>query len=162
VIKIKPLSHFTGQIPALADLWISLVGVKHFPDINREFIETQLRASLMSNILPLSYIAVDDDTAIGMASLSSEAFLPGYNISPWIRGVCIDPAYASRGIGKLLVNTMKSEAFKLGFKDLWRMSFDEETTNWFENLGWDKQESATLNGHNIDIMKIKLSYNNLL
>ena len=57
---------------------------------------------------------------------------------------------------------MKSEAFRLGFKTMWRMAFDQNVANWYTNMGWKKAESRNIENHNVDIMKVALSHTNLI
>lgn len=162
MIKIKPLSNFPGHIPSLADLWIQNIGSKHFPNVTRDEVESRLRNSMNEKILPMTFVAMDGGTVVGMASLTSDPILPGMSVTPWISNVCVDPGYQRRGIGKLLVNTMKSEAFRLGFKSLWRMAFDQEAGDWYINMGWEKTESRNIDHHKVDIIKVELSHTNLL
>ncbi len=143
-------------MPELAQIWHDCIGKDWQPDIDTAQVGAKLKLHLNQDILPLTYIALDDSTAIGMASLVLDDGI-GNDIFPWLSSVCVSDNYRRRGIGKLLVDVIKRKAYTLGFRKLYAFAFDKKIADWYESIGWTKLEQSSLNGKPITIMWISVS-----
>lgn len=162
MIKVKPLSNFPGQVETLADLWIENIGSTYFPDLSREDIVSKIQNAMNEDILPLTFIAMDEKKAIGMAALrDNDTTVTSFGKNPCLSGVCVAKEYQGRGIGKLLVDTIKSEAFRLGFKEMWRSALNQESVDWYKNMGWEDTGQGDVSGVPAHIMRINLTHKDL-
>jgi len=157
MIKIKYLCQFPQYVPDLANIWKESIGTAYLPDVTAEDIEVKLKSHLNQDILPLTYVALDDDKAIGMASLRSDDGITS-DLFPWLGSLCVSEGHRKRGVGKLLIDLVKIKARKMGFKKLYLSTFDEKLIPWYKNLGWMELEKSSFKGLPITIMSIDISY----
>ena len=94
-----------------------------------------LEARLNEEILPLAYIAFDDEKAIGMCSLRDG---DGSESSPWLSSLCVAESHRRRGIGKLLINVVKTKAYKMGFRKIYLRTFDPQLVAWYKKIAWEE------------------------
>lgn len=160
MIKIKPLANYPGQIPALADMWLDYIGKDWMPYVTKEEVENTLQTHLNEESLPMAYVAMDGDVAIGVACFRIDD-VKNSSLFPWLAGLCVDRTYRGRGIGKILINAVKSKAFKLGFKKLHLAVFDKKISTWYESLGWEKIDTEKIGDHKVDIMAVDIKYSSL-
>lgn len=162
MIKIKPLSNYPDQVQNLAGLWIENIGSIYFPNITKEQIANKIQGSMNEDMLPLTFVAMDGNKAVGMAGLrDNDTTVTSFGKTPCLSGVCVDKEYQNKGIGKLLVDTIKSEAFKLGFKVMWRSALSKEVADWYENMGWEISGQGDVSGVPAYILKINLTHEDL-
>lgn len=162
MIRVKPLSHFPSEVSNLADLWIENIGAHYFPDIAKEQIESKIQSAMNEDILPLTFVAMDGTKSVGMAALrSNDTTVTSFGKTPCLSGVCVAKNYQNKGIGKLLVDTIKSESFRLGFKELWRSALNQDVADWYSNMGWENTGMGDVAGVPAHIMRIDLTHEDL-
>lgn len=162
MLKIKYLAHFPSYTKELSEIWCETIGKQFFPEVSSEMIEQDLRKSLNESALPIAYVALDENDPVGMCILSDSDDVENSTLSPWLCDLCLKNSYRKRGLGKLLVNTVKSKAFKLGYKKLHLITFDKALVSWYETLGWSKIDTGKIGDRNGDIMAIDLTYRDVI
>ena len=88
--------------------------------------------------------------AIGTASLRASD-LPGREeLSPWLGGVYVAPAFRGRGIASALCRTVEERAAALGHDRLYLFTLDQQAL--YQRLGWRAIERTSWRGRAIDLM----------
>ncbi len=156
MIKIKLLAQFPNYLPDLAKLWVDTIGQKYLPNVSLDQYIDRLKEHLNEESLPLTYIAIHDSTPIGMASLRMDDGLDRYDLFPWLGSLCVAENYRKRGIGKLLIQVIKSRAFKMGFRKLYLSTFDESVAGWYKRNEWIQMpDEAMYDGKKVILMEIE-------
>ena len=110
----------------------------------------RFRAHMNRDVLPIAWLAHDGDRAAGTASLRASD-LPGReDLTPWLGGVYVAPAFRGRGIASALCRTVEQRARELGFNRLYLFTLDKRAL--YEHLGWHTIERAAWRGHDADLM----------
>jgi N-acetylglutamate synthase-like GNAT family acetyltransferase len=82
-----------------------------------------------------------------------------HDLFPWLASLCVTEPYRRRGIGKLLVTTTKLKAYKMGFKKLYLLTFDQITADWYASNGWKQMpDEASMDGKKVILMQIELDH----
>jgi N-acetylglutamate synthase-like GNAT family acetyltransferase len=158
MIKIKLLAQFPNYLPDIAKIWVNIIGKAWVPNVSLEQCTENLKTHLNEDILPLSYVAIDDNTSIGMCCLRMDDGISRHDLFPWLGSLCVTEAYRKRGIGKLLVTTIKIKAYKMGFKKLYLFTFDQNIADWYAKNGWKQMpDQAFIDSKKVILMEIVLS-----
>ena len=103
--------------------------------------------------MPMAFIALHNDQAIGMACLREhDGIRPG--IAPWLGSLVVHPKYRGCRVGEGLINTVKNKAKNLGHQALYLLAFDLTIHDWYARLGWQLIGDDELFGHRVDVMSI--------
>ncbi|MEY3197242.1 MAG: hypothetical protein RLZZ59_610 [Pseudomonadota bacterium] len=158
MIKIRYLSECESHIPEIARIWVNSIGKKWRPGVSQESIESRLREGLHSDSLPLAYVALDNETPVGICRLLSNDLQSRPKLFPWLGSLCVDENYRKRGIGKLLMQVVQNKAKEMGFRTIYLFTFDEALVQWYESMNWREVEKADFEGTPITIMSLKLTF----
>lgn len=153
--KIKLLTNCQEHIPVLAKLWYEEISRHWAPNASVEKAQQKLIEHLNSNSMPMAYVALYDDEAVGMACLRvTDGIRPG--VTPWLGSLVVNPNYRGHQIGEALINTVKDQAKNLGHQTLYLLAFDPTIPNWYTRLGWKQIGYDELFGHPVTVMNIML------
>lgn len=161
MIKIKYLSHFPHHARILSEIWVESIGKNLFSDVTAEMKEAEINQTLNEAKLPLSFVALDNDKPVGMGTLSMDGRIEGVDYSPFL-SLFVRDDYKSRGIAKLLIRSVKSKAFKMGFKKLYVVIFTKDLVPKYESAGWRKIGTGKAGKLSGDIMEMDLTFRDLL
>lgn len=158
MIKIKPLAQFPNYLPDIVRLWSETIGKKWSTTPSIEEVELRFKTHLNEDILPLAYIAIDGNKAIGMCCLRIEdGGISRPEFFPWLGGICVEENYRKHGIGKLLIEVVKSKAHEMGFKKLYLWTFEKNIADWYTRNGWIQlPDDMIVDGKKIILMEIKI------
>ena len=152
-LLIDYLENHRDAIPTLAELhyseWISITPTLSVADRVAGFEARARRGSI-----PTGFVAIDDDTVVGMACLVECDIESHCHFAPWLATVLVVPAYRRRGVGSALASRATDEASQLGIGDLFLFTFDRQS--FYSRLGWQALESATYAGRAGTVMSRKL------
>jgi predicted N-acetyltransferase YhbS len=155
MIKIDLLKNHPTTIPRLAKIWQEVLGSIWVPDVPIERVEQNFLKHLNENIMPLTFIALDNDTPVGMCSLrENDGIRP--DLIPWLGSLVVDPAFQKQSIGKMLMDMTKQKARTFGFETLYLFAFDLTIPNYYERLGWEKIGMDKFKGHPVTVMETAL------
>jgi predicted N-acetyltransferase YhbS len=105
--------------------------------------------------MPLTFIALDNDTPVGMCSLrENDGIRP--DLIPWLGSLVVDPAFQKQSIGKMLMDMTKQKARTFGFETLYLFAFALTIPNYYERLGWEKIGMDKFKGHPVTVMETAL------
>ncbi len=100
--------------------------------------------------IPETFVAVENNTPIGMASLVEHDMLTRMDLSPWLAAVYVDLEFRNRGVGSGLVRSVMQEAGVLGLDRLYL--FTPDRMSFYRRLGWERVEQSTYRGEQVAIM----------
>ena len=109
----------------------------------------RLTASLQKSDLPTTFIALQDDTLLGSASLVRQT-ITHQHLQPWLSSVYVDPQYRGRGIAAALVGRVEKAAAAMGSETIYL--FTPSSEKLYAGLGWELMEYSKYHGLKIAIM----------
>lgn len=154
-IEIKLLADCSEAIDQLALLQYQEISRHWVPGSTVEQVKQKLMTHLNRDKLPLSFVALIDGQAVGMASLRvTDGIKP--ELTPWLGSLVVDPKYRKLDVGEKLINKVKEEALSRGYSALYLLAFDPTIPNWYSRLGWEMLGEDQLFGHTVSVMKMSL------
>lgn len=137
-------------LPKLAELcgreWIHLYESWDADTSLREF-----EASRTDGQLPITLIAIEDDTLLGTVSIVLND-LPGReDLNPWLASLLVLPEHRGKHVASFLVRQVEEFLGQLGFAEAFL--FTEAAGGLFQKLGWEPYEPAKTNGHDVMIFR---------
>ena len=154
MIQIKLLKE--EYLDKLAHIWLETIGKDWAPGIKYEEVIERFKGHLNNNPLPLTYVALENDIPLGMASLRKEDGLSN-NLSPWLGLVCTDPMHHGKGIARLLINQVIKTAKEMDFASLYLFTFDHKLEAFYNKYNFEKLTFEDFKGYKVLVMQ-----NNLL
>ncbi|NIP71863.1 MAG: GNAT family N-acetyltransferase [Gammaproteobacteria bacterium] len=104
--------------------------------------------------IPATYVAVLEGAVVGSASLIERDMAAYIQLSPWLAGVYVAPAYRRRGIGSALVRRVADEAAGFGITTLYLFTPGRE--RFYRRLGWEVLERTVYRRHRVAVMALGL------
>ena len=90
--------------------------------------------------LPVSWIAIDQNKPIGMASLSKEDHPDRKDLSPWLASLFVHPEFRGKGCGKALARHVEQQAKEVyGYKKCYLFTRTAQTL--YEKMDWKAVKS---------------------
>lgn len=134
MIKIDYLKNHPEYVTLCAQ-WAFNEWGHYRPDLTLQtFIESSEKF-LNDAHLPLTLLAFDGDTPVGMCSLAeTRGLLPG--LSPWLASLYVLPEYRNRKIGALLEKAICDKARSMGFVKIYLFTSNPKNVSWYEKNGW--------------------------
>ncbi len=155
MIKIDLLKNHPRVIPTLANIWHSALGKIWLPDIPIERVITRFSDHLSDQDLPITFVALDDETPVGMCSLrENDGIRP--DLTPWLGSLVVNQNYQKRGIGKLLIDATVEKSKQLGFEKLYLFAFDPTIPEYYQRLGWKKIGMDEFKSYPVTVMEVVL------
>lgn len=116
-IRIDYLANHPQHCQQVVD-WVWENWDQHL-DYKYEDTRDEFFSSAVTDKLPLTCIALDDDKPIGMIALIEVDYIDRPNLGPWVTDIFIEPAYRNQGIGARLFDKIYDVAYKLGYKKVY-------------------------------------------
>jgi len=110
----------------------------------------KLVAHLNRSELPIAWVAHEDGLAYGTAALRAHDLDVRMDLTPWLGGVFVLPAFRQRGIGSALCSIVARHAASLGAPTLFLFTLDQQAL--YERLGWRRIENTVWRGFGAVIM----------
>lgn len=155
MITIDLLKNHPDAVPSLAKLWYDLLGHFFAPNLPVKSVEGRFQDHLNSTELPITLVALDEGTPVGMCSLREyDGIRP--DLVPWLGSLVVHPDFQKQGIGKLLIDATKKQAQAMGFQKLYLFTIQPTKSHYYERLGWTKIGGDQFEGHPATVMEIAL------
>ena len=155
MITIDLLKNHPKAIPVLTKIWREVLGQVWIPDVSIERVEQKFLQHLNDQILPLTFVALHNNTPVGMCSLrENDGIRP--DLKPWLASLVVAPSYQKKGIAKKLMDASKQKALELGFEKVYLFAFDRTIPVYYTSHGWEKIGADEFNGHPVTVMEISL------
>jgi len=142
-------------IPQLAEIWYEVLGKIWLPNVKIEQVIKNFENHLNKDFLPLTIVAIQGTTPIGMCSLrNTDGIRP--DLSPWLGSLIVHPQYQHQGIGKELITRIQNIAKSMNFQQLYLFAFDPTIPEWYIKLNWSIFSMDKFKGHPVTVMSIYL------
>ena len=102
--------------------------------------------------LPLAFIARENVSIVGTASLVAHDIDARLDLTPWLASVYVPPSHRKRGIGGSLCQRVVQEARTLGFGRIYLFTFDK--TSFYKSLGWKEIQQRKYHREDVTIMAL--------
>jgi GNAT superfamily N-acetyltransferase len=102
-----------------------------------------------------SFVLFDHDKPVGTASLSHDDLASRRDLTPWLAGVFVEPAYRGRGYATALVRRVEAFASVASVPTLWLYTWTAESL--YARLGWHRVGLETNRGEEVVLMSRRLS-----
>lgn len=154
-IEIKNLLDCQEHLPVLAELLYQEISRHWVKDSSVSKAMDKLTMHLNRNSMPLALVALSDGKPIGMACLrETDGIMPG--VSPWLGSLVVDPTKQGMGVGRRLIESVKSQARIFSYDKLYLLALDRTIPNWYARLGWMHIGDDVLFGHPVSVMSISI------
>lgn len=130
------------QITTLAEHpeWVEWVAHEHFREWGALHPATTLagwladRRGTLKDTFPITLLAVHGSKPIATAGLVECDMDSHPELSPWLAGVYVTPAWRGRGVGAIIVDAATRQAAEWGVRRLYLHT--ETAQPFYERLGW--------------------------
>ena len=102
-----------------------------------------------------TFVLFDHDQPVGTAALVRTDLKTRPDLTPWLAGVFVQPAYRGRGYASTLVRRVEIFAQAASVPILWLYTATAEPL--YARLGWEQVGMEKDNGHEVVLMKRSLS-----
>ncbi|HEX3996407.1 MAG TPA: GNAT family N-acetyltransferase [Acetobacteraceae bacterium] len=102
-----------------------------------------------------TFVLFDQDRPVGTASLAHDDLASRRDLTPWLAGVFVEPAYRGRGYATLLVRQVEAFASAASVATLWLHTWTAESL--YARLGWERMGTETNRGDETVLMSRRLS-----
>ena len=114
----------------------------------------KLRAHLNRDELPIAWVAHSDGQLLGTASLRPHDLEGRKDLTPWLGGVFVGPAFRRQGIGEMLCSAVEDAARARGIETLYLFTLDRQA--WYSRMGWAVIDSCVWCGRAGEIMRKRI------
>ena len=102
-----------------------------------------------------TFVLFDQDRPVGTASLAHDDLATRRDLTPWLAGVFVEPAYRGRGYASALVRRVEAFALASSVPTLWLYTWTAESL--YTRLGWKRTGLETNHGQEVVLMSRRLS-----
>jgi GNAT superfamily N-acetyltransferase len=102
-----------------------------------------------------SFVLLDRDRPVGTASLVHDDLASRRDLTPWLAGVFVEPAYRGRGYASVLVRRVEAFASAASVATLWLYTWTAESL--YARLGWERVGLETNRGEEVVLMARRLT-----
>jgi GNAT superfamily N-acetyltransferase len=113
----------------------------HVPTLTEEKLKKIYESRLENDDLPLMWVMLKDDRAIGMIGLKEHDHEERKDLSPWISSMYVDKEYRGQHLGKALLNHVINHAYTLGYTNTYLYTSLAE--KFYQHNGWKKIDTVT-------------------
>ncbi|MDF1501040.1 MAG: GNAT family N-acetyltransferase [Anaerolineales bacterium] len=149
-MKIELLADHPEAIPVIAR-WHWAEWGHYNPEGSFGLVLEKLSQRVHRERIPFAYLALQKEIPMGTASLVELDMDTRKDLSPWLAGVYVDPAFRNRGVGSALVQKVCEKAEQLRFDELFL--YTNTAYDLYKKLGWFAIEQEQYRGRLVSIMK---------
>jgi len=148
-MRIELLADYEQYVPVIAG-WIFGEWGYLSPEKSQEQHAAQVHANATKQAIPRTFIALDEEKPVGVASLVDSDLETHTHLRPWLANLYVPPSFRKRGIGTNLVNRVVDETRKLGYPTLFLWTPDKEA--YYYQRGWRVIDCTLHKNKNIVVM----------
>lgn len=154
-ITISLLKNNPECIPDLANIWRDVLGKIWLPDVPINKTIDNLKSHLNIDSLPLTYVAFEGKSPVGMCSLRENDGIRS-DLMPWLGSLVVSAAHQNKGIGTKLIKVTIERAKEMGYSKLYLFAFDPTIPEYYSRLGWFVIGTDKFKGHHVTVMRIDI------
>ena len=102
-----------------------------------------------------TFVLFERDRPVGTASLAAEDLATRPDLTPWLAGVFVHPAFRGRGYATALVRRMEAFAIAASLPALWLYTWTAELL--YARLGWHRVGLEQNRGSDVVLMRRSLA-----
>lgn len=148
-VTISFLGEHPQHIPTLAS-WHQQEWQHISPHLTTQLRIREYSAYSTHASIPCCFIATQESTLLGSASLVESDMETRTDLTPWLASVFVQPDYRCQGIASRLIDECLNTARKLAIQKLYL--FTPEQKEFYARRGWQALESCVFHGEQVDIM----------
>lgn len=152
-MKIDYLADHKELIPILAR-WMHEEWGYLYPEHTIEIRERLVAERSNKDRIPLTLVAIEDGKPVGTVCLMAHDMDTRPELTPWLASLYVEKNHRRRGIGARLVAAIEAEAARLGVKQLYLFTPDQE--KFYARLGWSLREKTDYRGAVVSVMEKKI------
>nr|WP_086937405.1 GNAT family N-acetyltransferase [Thaumasiovibrio occultus] len=152
-MKIADLATCPDTITKLAH-WHFTEWGHLYPDETQADFENELRQSLNPDIIPATFVMVENDAVIGSISLLAQDMPPNQQLTPWLANLYVHPRHRGKGVGKQLIAHLVAYCQQRGLATLYL--FTPHDRQYYQGQGWQQVTRTRYHGEDVDIMRKSL------
>jgi GNAT superfamily N-acetyltransferase len=149
-MKVTHLAEHPDTIPTLAAWVYNQWGHWMSAGITLETLAREFEKRTIPGCIPETFVAVEENTPLGTASLVIHDLAERRDLSPWLAAVYVGPEFRNRGVGSALVQAVMDEAQTLGVERLYL--FTPDKMSFYGRLGWQALEQREHHGIDVTVM----------
>lgn len=153
-MKIEYLADCPDAIPTLSR-WHHREWLVYNPGESMGERVEKMTAQAGKGTVPTTFVAIEDGTVLGSASLVAHDMDTRMDLSPWLASVLVAPEHRRRGVGTALIHRVVDEARTLGFRTLYLFTPDKEAL--YTKLGWQFLERTEYLAQTVVIMSLAIA-----
>jgi GNAT superfamily N-acetyltransferase len=104
-----------------------------------------------SNTVPTIFVALDGDQPMGCAMLIEYDMTTRLDLTPWLGGIFVHPAYRKRGVASALVRHAMDKAEQTGIPTWWL--YTASSRQLYERFDWKYVETVQYEGESVTLMR---------
>jgi predicted N-acetyltransferase YhbS len=152
VITFEPLARHPDHIHELSQ-WMFQKWGKFYPGSSVETTRRWLNMTMRDSGLPITQLALEDETLVGCAMLQQQELYKEKNLTPWLGALLVKEKYQDQGIGSHLHGWAIAHTKSLNYKKLHLLTFDLNHCEWYHRKGWAVIKSDHTRGHPLIVME---------
>ena len=122
----------------------------HNYEYGKEVWTKRINNRLRKQEIPTTFIAIENDKAIGTASLIEYDMDTRKDLTPWLADVYVKKEHRGKKVASKLVKRVIKEAEKIGIPKLYL--YTREAEGLYKKLGWEVIERTDYYGDKVPIM----------
>lgn len=148
-VRVDSLADHLDLIPVIGRWHLDEFG-RWGPGSSLETWTARLAKGTRRDGIPTTFVAFVDDEPVGSALLLEHNMTTHDDLSPWLAGVYVIPAYRGQGIGEALVRHSEMQAGQIGCPRLYL--YTPSVEGFYERLGWSTIRREIYIGEAVAIM----------
>lgn len=154
MLEIKFLADAPEHVDQLAD-WHHGQWYEFYADWTHEIARAELLAHAQCKTLPTTLVLIENEVVLGSVSLLEDDAVELSTIgNAWLASLYVKPSERGRGFGTQLVNALMQHAKNISLKEIFL--FTPEHKAFYQTLGWQLLQQATVNGQQVDVMSYQI------
>jgi GNAT superfamily N-acetyltransferase len=102
-----------------------------------------------------TFVLFDGDRPVGTAGLVHSDLETRPDLTPWLAGLFVEPAFRNRGYGAALVRQVEAFARAASVPVLWLYTLSTES--FYLRLGWERESIEREGDHDVVLMRRSLA-----
>jgi len=155
VVEIRFLAELPQHVDQLA-AWHHAQWHEYHTGWTQEVARAELQSHTLSKTLPTTLLLIESDLLLGSVSLLEDDALELSAIgNAWLASLYVKPEARGRGFGAKLVKALMQHAKNISLKEIFL--FTPEHKVFYQTLGWQVLQQASVNGQRVDVMNYQIS-----
>jgi predicted N-acetyltransferase YhbS len=148
--KIAYLADYPQFIPTIGE-WLFNQWGRLSPDGSLEKSVLKVQASTNKDRVPFVLVAISNAKPLGIVCVVENDLETRADLTPWLAGVLVLPAYRHYGVGRELCLQAEKEMQSLGIKKAYLFTPDKQP--FYAKMGWQKLEDTLYRDEEVSVME---------